>query len=589
MLTLVTTELEETWPEGGEILFLGEWCRRHDRKTAWANRLHRMVQYHWNDRAKLKRDFDRLQALNCQLLDAFVPVMNGLHGECWDERFWRLLLGYWLNVCTTVLLDRWTSIEYAATEAPLRTYVLPFSADQLACNDTTDFICRATEDAVWNHALYSMLVEKKSAIKKIYLPDPIQVSGQDGSSRSNNRFRQGVRHFINFFAMCWKRRDRYFLTSTYLPLRSLLFLELQLGQPPIPRQPVSWRLTPEFDPAMRVWSLPPPQDGDDFAVAVCELLPKLMPRAFLEGYRKLMARSASMSWPTAPRVIFTSNQHYSDDLFKAWAARKVAAGARLVIGEHGGLGVGLFNGAHRYELAIADRYLSTGWSDARSPQILPFVNFRTARNVITPDKRGKALLVCGIMPRYAFDIRAMMMASQVLDYLDEQFRFVAALPDALKSDTLIRLVSSDYGWDQKRRWQERFPEIPIDEGERRIWAIAAQCRLFISTYNATTYIESFSNNFPTLMFWNPSNWELKPEAEPYFALLKAAGIYHETPESAAEHIALIWNDVTTWWGSKAVQDARKFFCDAYASPSVDPVGQLRKILLKESRLGVSRL
>lgn len=588
MLTLVTTDLEDTWPEGGEMLFLGEWCRRHDRKAAWANRLHRVVQYHWNDRAKLKRDFDRLQVLNSQLLEALVSVMNGLHGECWDERFWRLLLGYWLNVCTTVLLDRWTSIEYAATEASLRTYVLPFTTDRLACNDTTDFIHRATEDAIWNHALCSFLIARKPAIEKISLPDRIQVAKPDGGNRSKHGFSQGVRSVANFFAMRWKRRDRYFLTSTYLPIGSLLLLELQLGQPPIPRQPASWRQMPGFDPAMRAWSLPPPQDGDDFAAAVCELLPKLMPRAFLEGYSELMARSASMPWPIAPQVVFTSSQHFSDDLFKAWAARKVAAGARLVIGEHGGLGVGLFNGAHRYELAIADRYLSTGWSDAHYPQILPFANFRTARNVIALDQTGKALLVCGIMPRYAFDIRAMMLASQVLDYFDDQFRFVAALPGALRSNILVRLAASDYGWDQKGRWQERFPEIPLDEGGRRIWAVAAQCRLFIATYNATTYIESFSHNFPTVMFWNPASWELKLEAEPYFALLKAAGIYHETPESAAVHIARIWNDVTAWWYSKAVQDARKAFCDAYASTPVDLVGRMREILREESRLGVAQ-
>jgi DnaJ-class molecular chaperone len=43
-----------------------------------------------------------------------------------------------------------------------------------------------------------------------------------------------------------------------------------------------------------------------------------------------------------------------DDFFKAFAANKVEQGTRLIIGEHGGMGVGLLNGVHKYELDIAD-------------------------------------------------------------------------------------------------------------------------------------------------------------------------------------------------------------------------------------------
>lgn len=586
MLTLVTTDLEESWPEDGEMLFLGEWCRRNDRKTKWSIRQYRVVPYHWNDRVKLKRDFDRLQALNSQLLSALVPVMNGLHGERGDERFWRLLLGYWLNACTTVLLDRWTSIECASAEAPLRTYLLPFTRDRLATNDTMDFTLRAIDDASWNHALCALLLKRMPSIEGIPLANNRLAAEEEGNEHSEFSFRQHARAVARTLAERWKRRDRYFITSTYLPTRSLLHLELKLGQLPIPRQQESWQPTSGYDPAMRAWSLPPPNGGDDFDITIRDLLPALMPRTFLEGYRELMARSASVQWPAAPRVVFTSNQHFFDELFKAWAARKVAAGARLVIGEHGGMGVGRFNGTHRYEVAIADRYLSTGWSDACHPHILPFANFRTPRSVVAPDASGKALLVCGIMPRYAFDVRAMMLASQVLDYFDDQYRFVAALPTELNSQILVRLVASDYGWDQKGRWQERFPEVSLDDGVRPIWKVAAKCRLFIATYNATTYIESFGHNFPTVMFWNPARWELKAEAEPYFALLKAAGIYHETPESAAGHIARIWNDIPAWWHSAVVQDARKAFCDAYSSTPVDLVERLAGILREESRLSV---
>ena len=37
-----------------------------------------------------------------------------------------------------------------------------------------------------------------------------------------------------------------------------------------------------------------------------------------------------------PDVIFSANRHFSDDVFKIWAASKVDSGCKLVVGQHGG-------------------------------------------------------------------------------------------------------------------------------------------------------------------------------------------------------------------------------------------------------------
>ena len=63
-------------------------------------------------------------------------------------------------------------------------------------------------------------------------------------------------------------------------------------------------------------------------------------------------------------------------VFKLWTASKTSTGTSLIVGEHGGLGVGLLNGTHRYELSIADTYLSTGWTSSTQPKIVPVGHFR---------------------------------------------------------------------------------------------------------------------------------------------------------------------------------------------------------------------
>ena len=105
-----------------------------------------------------------------------------------------------------------------------------------------------------------------------------------------------------------------------------------------------------------------------------------------------------------------------------------------------------------------------------------------------------------------------------------------------------------------------------------------ECRIYVSSYNATTYLESFTMNVPTVLFWNPSHWELRDSAKPYFELIKEVGIFHETPESAANHIIKIWDNVDKWWTSKPVSDAVNQFCERFSKTSKDIVHDLCKEL-----------
>ena len=70
-------------------------------------------------------------------------------------------------------------------------------------------------------------------------------------------------------------------------------------------------------------------------------------------------------------------------------------------------------------------------------------------------------------------------------------------------------------------------------------------------------------NVPTIMYWNPLHWELRPSAIPYFEDLKRVSIFHETPESAAQHIAAIWDDIDSWWNSPVLKQTIEKFKNQY--------------------------
>ena len=79
---------------------------------------------------------------------------------------------------------------------------------------------------------------------------------------------------------------------------------------------------------------------------------------------------------------------------------------------------------------------------------------------------------------------------------------------------------------------------------------------------------------PTILVWDPTLWELRDSALDAFADLKAAGVFHPDPDSAAHHVSEIWMDTEDWWRSTEVQDSVTHFNERY---NWGPEGLVRRL------------
>jgi len=192
-------------------------------------------------------------------------------------------------------------------------------------------------------------------------------------------------------------------------------------------------------------------------------------------------------------------------------------------------------------------------------------------------------LVTNTNPRYSFQAAfSGTQSSQWLDYLDDQFQFVESLPKRLQDLLTVRLYFQDFAWEQEKRWSDRFSNIALDLGKKNINELIAKSRLYVATYNAATYLQAFTMNIPTVIFWNSQHWEIRDAAIPYFDELKQVGIFHETPESAALHVSEVWDDADGWWKSKPVRDALEQFKSQYCDIDCDLTGNIEAELRAES-------
>ena len=584
---LITTADERTWPTDKPVLFLGEWCRLYNRRSSWEKIDAEIVPYHWDDRKKLYRDYLALLDLYEELLCELGVKLNEIHGVNHTPRYWRILIGPWLGYFVQILFDRWEMIQRAITDYSIAgVRVIDTSLDQVIPNDMNHFPALYREDA-WNESIYGQLLQGWTTVP-IEKVQPSVFSALLGEQPVLSPIRR-LKHKLASAALCVSkmltREDESFFMAAYLPIKQDLLLQWRMGQ--IPKL---WRPFPTpkagVDLSQRQFHVGQ-SELEGFPSIVRTMISRHIPLLYLEGYAALQEFCDTLPWPKKPCLIFTSNAYSSDDVFKSWAAKKIEAGASLVIGQHGGnYGIGRWEFTEEHQCKISDGWLSWGWDDERRPQIKPVCNLKMVGVDIDWDPDGYALMVETTIPRYSCVMYSIPMASQLLDYFNEQYRFVDALSDDIRRRLLVRLYNTDYGWNQCDRWKDRFPNVCLDDGAKPIAPLIKAARLYISTYNATTYLESLSMNIPTIIFWNQNHWELRDSAIPYFEQLKRVGIFHETPESAAHQMMKVWADVATWWYSEPVQTVRKEFCYRYSRMPERPLKVLEQVLRGISKVAI---
>ena len=300
-----------------------------------------------------------------------------------------------------------------------------------------------------------------------------------------------------------------------------------------------------------------------FVNIISKLLFKFIPRDYLEGYKYLKQSHKEFHWNKVPKAIFTTNSYSSDDVFKEWSASCIEKGTKLFIGQHGGnYGMALWNFIEYHQKLISDYFLTWGWSEQNNNKIIPFgiINKDLRKN--TMSKRTISLLVEMSIPRYSYHMFSFYVSQvQFNKYFNDQLEFINNLPDYIKKTILVRLKSNDYGLDQKYLWSKL--GLNLDFQTRNMRNLKNKSKVYISTYNATTYLESLNQNIPTIIFWDPFFNELRKEAHYFFELLRSVNIFHDNPIAAAQHLERIWNDIDSWWFSENVQEVRKLFCENY--------------------------
>lgn len=575
-MLLITTSDKRSWDSAGQLAFLGNWCFAANEAPVGGAIV---IPYHWNDRSKFRGDYVHIVAAYEAALKDIAAALNTYHGTGHSLRYWRILLGPWLYVFVSILFDRWEMIASAAAQIDdPETICLSDPEHELIPRDLRGL---NPDNPRWNHFIYACAIRSHGGFSVRELPGASMGCVPDSATVKppqglHETLRNQVRKLMNALV----RPGEAFLIASYLPRRTLIALQLRLGQlPKFWRSPPVPQIAPAATARTQFSELMSAPKKDSFSTFLWQMIPRQIPTIYLEGFPTLSKCVSDLPWPCRPRAIFTSNAYQFDEVFQAWAATQTEQGVPLVVGQHGGFfGMGEIVAGEEHQVAIADRFLTWGWSDGRA-SVYPFSALTTlGKGEAEWSRNGNLLLVTVPIRRVGFKCNSWAMGpEQSWSFLRDQQKFAALLKPAVRKTVVLRIhkgTDDKLGTGYIPSWQQEFPDVEIDPSVTPIEERIRAARVFVYTYNSTGYLETLARNIPTVIFWNPEHWELRAAAKPYFALLETAGIFHSDPAAAAAHVNAVWDSVDSWWKSPSVQAARKTFCAVYARESRHPVEDL---------------
>lgn len=552
------------WNEGNCDVFLGRWCIPKD-KSLETERV--ILPYVFDDRGKLYQSYLYADAVYARMMPCLTKGLNAIHQVECSQRYWEIVIGYWLREYIEILLERYECIRSALTSVSDAQVKLIHENDYFTPEDGLDFEKHCTKD-LYNQQLYSQIIEYLGGVDMTYVsvsPDAWELPC--GGWRSRLKLR--LKDLVKWTSLLCSRWNRIYICSMYFPVAIYLKLARRLRIFPTVDTPRFVINSPKaIKPKLRE-RFAAPSSADTFENLMWLTLQWNMPRIYIENFSTLK-QLVNKHYPKRAKLVVTANAFAVNEGFKLWAAGQTESyGTPYVIHQHGGnYGCALWNSTEDYEAQISDYYLTYGWTDPGRKNITPFCASRIVGpkdGKICGDRHGDILWVLASLPRYAYAMYSLPVGPQFKGYLDEQVQFLSSLGPEARDLITCRPFYIDYGWSDMDYIRHGAGDFAIDRGNKSLQSRLNSTRLCVCTYNGTTYIETFAANVPTILFWPRKHWEIRESAKKAFDGLYDVGILHHSPEKAAEKVDSIQKNTFDWWRQSDIQQARAYFCEQFGN------------------------
>tara|TARA_B100001093_G_scaffold520456_1_gene616178 strand:+ start:1031 stop:2806 length:1776 start_codon:yes stop_codon:yes gene_type:complete len=554
-----------------ELIFLGNWCKNFD----YLINDNKVVNYHWDNRSKLKDDYNYINDLYEKLIPKISKTLNKLHSKSYSDDYWRIILGYWLFYYLSVNIDRWENINCALNQFKEINSYQGLNSDSLPIPANTREFINLASDGRWNHLTYTkilkFLINKKKLniliVEKKYINLEFYYNYQINLKHKIKNF------IINLYLKIFKniiKKNKIVLFKTYLGLINELKMNLRYRQFPIFCE--NKRFEKNIDNDLRNELDLDFNPKNLFESFILEDIFKNMPSEFLENYKKIDEYLENYYLPENPKLIFSSRSLATDNIFVRYIAKKKEIGCKLIYGQHGG-GYGQidFTWAEDHEIKISDKYLTWGWYKKNNDKVKSFYLIKDI-NHFKFQKTNNIKNLCYFLrsrPKYTGRIDGSTGSNQMSKYYKDCLNFAKDLNENDNFNITPRFHEARFEWNHIGIWKKyNFKKFSFTNTESLKY-VYKNYDLLIYSYIGTGFLESIALNKPFILVSSLLEWPLRKEAVEDFYELEKVNIFFKDNDKAKLHLKFIHNNLHGWWNSDEVIRVKNFFKQKYARIDVD--------------------
>jgi putative transferase (TIGR04331 family) len=563
---LTTTAIEQFWDKSQKILFLGEWCKLYSRRNEWMSLEYEDIPFVWKNTEIIANGIEHCNEVYEKTLIELTTILNEYHDIDKDVTYYRHIIGIWILDFIHQIYDKYITIKKAFEIYPdVKTWVL--DEEQLYIPvDYTDYTKYRNSDEYALQFYTQVLKVLGYNFDSKRLSRPIEQKRSYHINHSEKpKIRRLYAQVLSFFANGLYNKKTVTITAPYFKYNklknTLSLLFKSYFRCIIDDMSYEVNINFDIDHVFRKKTLN--MNSNEFESLLSEILISNIPALYLEGFNDFR-RSVMLMPIHKSDAFFTANALHRNNIYKLFLAEHFQTIKILNMQCGGGYGMDYVYPAEEYEKSIVDRFYSMGRKSGTkvTPLPLPLITKKTSYNRAMSDK---ILFVMYETPRYVYRLHFKEMSTNILrESLAHTMIFLKYI---LKRDKLlIRTTNSrsQYGWGLSERIADHYKDCLFDDPDKSFYPVLKESKMFLSNAAHTTFLEALAINKPTVVFLSKNIYRFNSEALTYFNSLQKVGILHYSPESAAEHINAVYDNIDSWWLNEEVQRVRESYVLKYA-------------------------
>ena len=498
--------------EKSSEIFIGEWCAD--------NYLNLSSDNFFDDKSYSKKNIlnshKKFLLYFDDLEDYVIKKLNYIHNKKHPKRYWRILLGNWLNWYIKIIINRFHIINKIINLNQFNSIEFSLKKQTQLCSQGTSDINLLCDDPNWNSKLYLNLcnyLNYKKNIKINYLEERNKNKNRDIIIK-----KKSSTQILNFLSKKFSREKDIFFIETYLSKLTLFKSQLRLFQ-----FPVFWRREPFVMKKKNLRLRNKLKNkvffkNDTLKTFLFSRVFDFMPICILEAYRENVNMSKQLPYPKKTELIITASNFNSDELFKIWTAEKTLGSTKYAIMQHGGGYENFrFHLEKPCEILTPNIFLTWGWGldDQEYIKKNIFVKYfvtRVLKKKNYYDFFKKPNQITLFLPdrfpsRYSWNTY-----KEYLEKLNGIKYFIKNLNENTQSEIYLKLLKRERNDNLKEFnqdinfWKIFNSKINFVSENDNIKKIYRSSKLSVFFYNSTGVLELICLNKPIILILNSNQW-----------------------------------------------------------------------------------